>query len=336
MVSFPSLHSYLNHEIIAHELYPSERSSARAYIRRKEESIQCVFCGERTEAGKGPNARERHVGHHMEEISFAAVPKAYKEWEFYSESSSGKSDSYKQTKAAVHKRNAALTDPDKQLVGEAGKVPRNATAQDANFHAIPAGYSLRHWDPEERPIFLLGSVFDANSLGKWIYDWTVFCHGVHTPMCDLATELWLLLIKLAGMMKRIEERPSYLMSTDEEELLEDFFSKAEVLWRRLKKLLLACEGYMWKSAKKDCEKKMGNESGREFVNTMFGHDRRLETTEALMQAIRLWTMRFDANCGEILNAAESSTRRNGIKKWEGFHGEGASINEVPEFPATLT
>src|SRR5690349_8878367 len=46
-----------------------------------------------------------------------------------------------------------------------------ATEADAIKHKIPAGYSLKNWDPAEEPIMLLGSVFDANSLGKWIYDW---------------------------------------------------------------------------------------------------------------------------------------------------------------------
>jgi hypothetical protein len=45
---------------------------------------------------------------------------------------------------------------------------RTATEADAKRHDIPAGYSLKNWDPTEKPIILLGSVFDANSLGKWI------------------------------------------------------------------------------------------------------------------------------------------------------------------------
>jgi hypothetical protein len=40
----------------------------------------------------------------------------------------------------------------------------------AHRAGIPAGYSHKNWDPSEEPIMLLGSVFDANSLGKWIYD----------------------------------------------------------------------------------------------------------------------------------------------------------------------
>ena len=46
-------------------------------------------------------------------------------------------------------------------------------AQVSHRAGIPAGYSFKNWDPREEPILLLGSVFDAYSLGKWIYDCTV-------------------------------------------------------------------------------------------------------------------------------------------------------------------
>jgi hypothetical protein len=42
---------------------------------------------------------------------------------------------------------------------------------------------------------LLDSVFDANTFGKWIYNWTVFHHGRATPISGIAGELWLLLIE---------------------------------------------------------------------------------------------------------------------------------------------
>lgn len=65
-----------------------------------------------------------------------------------------------------------------------------ATPVDALHHGIPSGFSIRNWDPAESPIILLGSVFDATSLGKWIYDWTIFRHGSGTPISDVAGDLW--------------------------------------------------------------------------------------------------------------------------------------------------
>ena len=181
--------------------------------------------------------------------------------------------------------------------------PREATAADAAKYRIPAGYSLKNWDPTEAPVLLLGSVFDANSLGKWIYDWTVFRNGPDTPLSEVAGDLWLLLIKLSHKMKRADECMPRVRSLDNQELLDDFLESGDRLWNRFKKLLKICEDYMWKVAKKEGAKgsvKMGKNSGCEFVDSIFGRDRKLEETESLMQGIRLWNMRFDANCEDIL------------------------------------
>jgi hypothetical protein len=184
------------------------------------------------------------------------------------------------------------------------KSSRKATEEDARRAGIPAGYSYKNWDPTEEPITLLGSVFDSNSLGKWIYDWTVFYHGPATPMSDVAGDLWLLLIQLSGKVKRADECIEKIRQEESRELVEDFLESGERLWVRFKKLLKICEEYMWRAAKKETgEKKpvtMGKNSGCEFVDSIFGRDRELDKTEKLMSAIRLWSMRFDANCDEIL------------------------------------
>ncbi|KAH7080427.1 hypothetical protein BKA63DRAFT_407337 [Paraphoma chrysanthemicola] len=186
----------------------------------------------------------------------------------------------------------------------ASKPTTKATEEDARRAGIPAGYSYKNWDPNEEPIMLLGSVFDANSLGKWIYDWTVFYNGPATPLAEMAGELWLLLIQLAGKVKRAEETIPKIRKKESHEMVEDFLESGERLWIRFVKLLKVCEDYMWKAAKKENgEKKpvsMGKNSGREFVDSIFGRDRELEKTEKLMTGMRLWSMRFDANCDDIL------------------------------------
>ena len=185
---------------------------------------------------------------------------------------------------------------------------REATAADAAKAGIPAGYSIKNWDPTESPVLLLGSVFDANSLGKWIYDWTVFRNGPATPISEVAGDLWLLLIKIAGKMRRAEECLPRIRARDNHELVEDFIESGHRLWKRLKQLLKICEEFMWRHAKRDGKKgvTMGKNSGIEFVDTIFGRDRELETTEGLMQSIRLWNMRFDANCEDILRRPSSA------------------------------
>ena len=183
---------------------------------------------------------------------------------------------------------------------------REATAADAAKHRIPAGYSLKNWDPSEAPVTLLGSVFDANSVGKWIYDWTVYHHGPAAPMSDVAGDFWLLLIKLAGKMKRADDCLPRIKDYEDQEEVEEFLEAGDNLWAKFKKLVKACEEYMWKSTKKDGKKGpvvMGKNSGTEFVDSIFGRERKLEETEQLMQRIRTWNHRFDKYCEDILRHA---------------------------------
>jgi len=149
---------------------------------------------------------------------------------------------------------------------------------------------------------LLGSVFDANSLGKWIYDWTVYHHGPATPISDMAGELWLLLIQLAGKVKRAEECIPRIRSEENREMVEDFIESGDRLTDKLKKLLKACETPMLKAGKRHGKEQaqLGKNAGIEFVDSIFGRDRQLENTEKFMASIRLWNLRFDANCEDIL------------------------------------
>jgi len=59
---------------------------------------------------------------------------------------------------------------------------------------------------------------------------------------------------------------------------------------------------MLKASKSRRSTQLGKSSGVEFVETLFGRDRELEKTEKFMQSVRLWNLRFDANCEEILKA----------------------------------
>ncbi|ROT42533.1 hypothetical protein SODALDRAFT_326696 [Sodiomyces alkalinus F11] len=183
----------------------------------------------------------------------------------------------------------------------AAPAPAKATEADAKRHRIPPGYSLKNWDPAEDPILLLGSVFDANSLGKWIYDWTVYRHGPSTPIAEVAGDLWLLLIQLSGKVKRAEECVERVRSKENREIMEDFIDSGERLQDKLRKLLKACEQPMLKAAStKKGGSQLGKNAGVEFVETLFGRERELDKTERFMQGVRLFNLRFDANCEDII------------------------------------
>ncbi|KZL80517.1 vegetative cell wall protein gp1 [Colletotrichum incanum] len=177
---------------------------------------------------------------------------------------------------------------------------RLATEADAKNHKIPPGYSLKNWDPTEKPILLLGSVFDPNSLGKWIYDWTVYHHGPATPISDMAGELWLLLIQLAGKVKRAEEVVDRIRSPGSKKLIDEYIGSGKRLNNKLRNLLKACESPMLKTTSKKGNTQLDENAGVEFVKTLFGRERELEKTEQLMQDLRLSNLGFDNNCEDIL------------------------------------
>ncbi|TQN72731.1 hypothetical protein CSHISOI_02741 [Colletotrichum shisoi] len=184
---------------------------------------------------------------------------------------------------------------------------RVANESDAKKHRIPPGYSLKNWDPTEEPILLLGSVFDCNSLGRWIYDWAVYHHGPATPVSELAGDLWLLLIQTAGKMKRADLFIEHITDAEEREILGDFVDSGERLIGKLRDLLKTCESPMLEALGKGGS--LGKGAGVEFIKTLFGRERELDQTERLMQRARLFVLRFDANCEDILQKASKGKNR---------------------------
>ena len=177
--------------------------------------------------------------------------------------------------------------------------PRPVTAEDRASAGIPAGYSTKNWDPAEDPIFLLGSVFDANSLGKWIYDWTVHRHGPGTVALTVAGDLWLALIALAGKMRQAEclLQKKKKAHGSRRKMIDDFLDDGDELWERLRALLRRCEKSMLRVARRDRGTgqvvSVGASSGCEFVDYVFGEGRGLEETDDLINSMTSWDKRFD-------------------------------------------
>ncbi|KAJ9413215.1 hypothetical protein QL093DRAFT_1119821 [Fusarium oxysporum] len=174
-----------------------------------------------------------------------------------------------------------------------------ATDADAWKHRIPSGYSLKHWEPSEEPILLLGSVFDANNLGKWIYDWTTYCHGPSAPISDMAGDMWFLLIQLADKVKRAKETVGHIYSAADRDRVEKFIEAGCCLTEKLRSLLKICEVSMLKVAKRN-QAGLGENAGVEFVETLFGRDRKLDMTEKFMHNVRHFNLHFDDGCEVIL------------------------------------
>lgn len=116
----------------------------------------------------------------------------------------------------------------------------------------------------------------------------------------MAGELWLLLIQLSTHIRHAEAKVGQVRSADKREMVDDFLDAGELLMEKLRSLLKACEAPMLEAARRKQSGTLGKNSGVEFVETLFGRDRELVKTEKFMQSVRLFNLRFDANCFEIL------------------------------------
>jgi hypothetical protein len=150
---------------------------------------------------------------------------------------------------------------------------------------FPAGYNLRDWDREERPIVVAGSVFDANSLGKWIFDWSCTVYGKGSPIADVAGELWLGLIRLAGRIGELGVLPK-------SQVAAGLLRRAERLWYRFVELVQVCNDHMLSSKEAVRDGRIGQKSVSRFLGVMFGRGQNLEATERLIQSIRNWNFEY--------------------------------------------
>lgn len=110
---------------------------------------------------------------------------------------------------------------------------------------IPLGYSTKNWDPTMKPILLLGSVFDANSLGKWIYDWTAVYHGEKTRPAEMTRDFGVLLIHLAGRMRRAQESEPNIRRESDRKTLKAYLESEDCVCTCLIELLKTYETDMW-------------------------------------------------------------------------------------------
>lgn len=178
---------------------------------------------------------------------------------------------------------------------------REACIEDAQRHNIPTNYCLKRWDPTEPPITLLGSVFDANSLGKWIFEWAICAgdadgaDGADSDSAKTADDLWTLLIRTTGKLRVSRQWLNKHGGIESGERAYDVSTVKEVTelgerkMETLQILLRKCEGFM-----------KGPNAGEAFVTSIFSHTHHGAETEELMESIRIWNLRWDVRCVKIV------------------------------------
>ena len=82
----------------------------------------------------------------------------------------------------------------------------------------------------------------------------LLCHSLrhlYIFIADMAGELWLLLIQLAGKVKSAEECMPRIRQKENRDMVDDFIESGERLTTRLKKLLKTCETPILKAGKEN-------------------------------------------------------------------------------------
>lgn len=180
---------------------------------------------------------------------------------------------------------------------------RMATRADARKHHLPSGASLTNWDPSEEPFIVFDIVFDANSLGKCVYDGTLKLRGPQSPLTNMAGELWMLLIKISGYSRKAQSEISCIRQEKQKDVVNDFIKSADMLLLGLKDMLRTCEKVTvvtWHGVRGHQSDVEYEVAGLRLTTALFEREQLLRLTEQFMTSVRLWKLRFDAKWEEIV------------------------------------
>jgi hypothetical protein len=188
-----------------------------------------------------------------------------------------------------------------QLPAGAGRRSRSAGIDDDLLKAkaaarrnIPRGFSLRRWDPEEQPFLVAGTAFDANSLGKWIFDWACFAYGRSCPLIDVAGDFWVMLIRLTGGLSGMGLLKRWEMT----ESLYEALAVGEKLLSAVAEHVAQCERSLRSTKEFKQRRKLGQESATAFVKAFLGSDKYLSRTEDITHDMRDWQRRYNRCSGK--------------------------------------
>ena len=200
---------------------------------------------------------------------------------------------------------ASSKQPTAQEPAPSPDPPREATSWDLERHDIPTqGYSQEYWDPEERPILLLGAIFHASSYGKYIYDWAceTFPGESGHAFRLMAGNLWTSLIGLSNRMKRIKSERKYVPDGRKLKKVSDCLANAERLWKAHENLVGKCEDHMWQLDEETGQKtdELKDDSAQAFIKAMFGREYKLRKTEEMIHKLDLWIRNFDEQVAPVL------------------------------------
>ena len=192
--------------------------------------------------------------------------------------------------------------------------PRKATSKDCVRYGIPPDLDLEMWNPEEQPILLLKTVFDADSVGKWIYDCTSQLYGPETAVAGIVHFLSAQLTEMSVKAGRIKKALHILGDNPPKKILLYFLEAASRLVCHFQDIIRRCERTILDTIDRgdddddngddgndnDNDEQSGREDhmGAEFFKCMFGPKKELDAVEEFMTAAHEWCHCFELQCKE--------------------------------------
>lgn len=109
--------------------------------------------------------------------------------------------------------------------------------------------------------------------------------------------------QISGKIKRASEVMPDIRTLENREMVDNFIESGERLNDKLRRLLKRCEDRILNF--KNTNGKLCINAGVKFIDTLLGRDYQLGNTERFMSSVRIWNLRFDANCKYILDRPET-------------------------------
>lgn len=158
----------------------------------------------------------------------------------------------------------------------------------------------KQWGFGDSHFVLFGTYtfFNIESLGKWIYDWTVWEYGKASVEATKAYSLMTYLVQSSKTTQRALESMRWTGDMHERKIFKKFLDSGSDLWAQVKRLFRTCETYATDALRE--EKRLVN-YGKLFVLALFDKFIQLERTQRLLGDMRVWLNNFDSTGGVSLS-----------------------------------
>lgn len=132
-----------------------------------------------------------------------------------------------------------------------------------------------------RTFEVLGRVFDADSLGKWIFDNSCVVYGRSVPLTDIAGDFWLMSLRLSAKTSALGRASDLNM----DQHMADLFRSGITVWESYTRHVRMCSEMVGTDFSAD--------AGELFVKAFLEVGQYLSQTERVLHEMHQWDRSFE-------------------------------------------